>query len=279
MNEFKPRKKEEYYTVGDADAQRKYLGQRTATEWVGFFLPHLDTGMNLLDCGCGVGSITLDLAKIVFPGDVVGIDLDDEQLDFARSEAVKRGVKNVRFEQAGVYRLPFPDSAFDAVLAHTLLMHLNDPPKALREMRRVLKKPGGVIGVFDDDFGSFFFSPPTPLLEKATKMLIQIIEMNGGSPFYSRNLRHLLLESGFTKTEGHAVAAEYYGTLEETKRFADAFVEVVRRQLASKRPPVREYDELPNQKLMDEIITEVKLWGERPDAFHAVMYCAALGWT
>ena len=275
MNEPKPRRKEEFYTVGNTDAQRKYLGQRTAIEWVGFFLPHVNSGMRLLDCGCGVGSITLDLAKIVFPGDVAGIDLDSKQLDFARSEAVKQGIKNVRFEQASVYKLPFPDSSFDAVLAHTLLMHLNDPLKAIKEMRRVLKKPGGVVGVFDDDFGSFFFSPSTPLLEEATKLLIQIIEMNGGSPFYSRNLRHLLLEAGFTKTEGHAVAAEYYGTLEETRRFAGAYVRVIRRQLSSKKID----HDLPDQKLIKEIISEVRKWGDRPDAFHAVMYCAALGWT
>ena len=80
-------KSAEFYTVGDTDAQRKYLGQRTAIDWVGFFIPHLRLGMNLLDCGCGVGSITLDLSRIVDPGNVVGIDLDNEQLNFARSEA------------------------------------------------------------------------------------------------------------------------------------------------------------------------------------------------
>ncbi|MHB8566511.1 MAG: class I SAM-dependent methyltransferase [Nitrososphaerales archaeon] len=276
----KPKRREEHYSVGDAEAQRKYLGQRTAKEWVGFFLPHLKAGMNVLDCGCGVGSITLDLARRVLPGNIVGIDLDKQQLDFAESEAARRGVNNVRFEQASVYKLPFPDSTFDAVLAHTLLLHLNDPPKALKEMRRVLKKPRGVIGVFDDDFGSFFFSPSTPLLEKATKLLIHIIEMNGGSPFYSRNLRHLLLEAGFSKTEGHAVAAEYYGTLEETKRFADAYVRVIRGQLETKKSSSNGYDDqFPDQKLMEEIITEVEMWGNRPDAFHAVMYCAAVGWT
>lgn len=270
------KKNSEFYTVGDTNAQRKYLGHRTASDWVGFFIPHLRRGTNLLDCGCGVGSITLDLATIASPGNVVGIDLDNEQLNFARTEAVRRSVKNVRFEHASVYELPFPDSSFDAVLAHTLLMHLNDPPKALREMRRVLKKPGGVIGVFDDDFGSFFFSPPTPLLEKATKLLINVIELNGGSPFYSRNLRHLLLEAGFNKTEGHAVAAEYYGTLEETKRFADAYIGVIRRQLSK---TIDDDNELPDKGMIEEIIDEVRSWGARSDAFHAVMYCAALGWT
>jgi ubiquinone/menaquinone biosynthesis C-methylase UbiE len=267
---------EEFYSVGDIEAQRTYLGQRKATEWIGFFLPHLRSGMDVLDCGCGVGSITLDLASVVSPGNVTGIDLDIDQIRFARTQAVRRGMSNVVFQQSSVYKLPFRDSAFDAVLAHTLLMHLNDPLGALKEMRRVLKKPSGVIGVFDDDFGSFFFSPPTPLLDKATKMLIQIIEANGGSPFYSRNLRHLLLEAGFEKTEGHAVAAEYYGNLEKTRRFANAYAKVIERQLARSANAA---DKLQDYPQIDEIIAEVQSWGERPDAFHAVMYCAAVGWT
>lgn len=30
---------------------------------------------------------------------------------------------------------------------------------------------------------------------------------NGGDPFYSRHLRALLLQAGFARTEGHALAA------------------------------------------------------------------------
>src|SRR5215467_1957963 len=99
----------ETYTLGDTQAQTTYLESRTAAQWVGFFLPHLRPGMSLLDCGCGGGAITLDLAQIVAPGQVVGIDTDASQLELARTLAAERGATNVRFESASVYDLPFPD--------------------------------------------------------------------------------------------------------------------------------------------------------------------------
>ena len=99
---------EEFYSISDPQAQREYVEVRTAAKWVGFFLPHLRSGMSLLDCGCGMGSITLDLAEIVAPGQVVGIDVDAGQLEGARSLAHRRGVANVHFEVASVYDLPFP---------------------------------------------------------------------------------------------------------------------------------------------------------------------------
>ena len=71
----------EFYSINDAEAQRMYVGVRRARDWVGFFLPHLKKGWSLLDCGCGVGSITLDLAEHVAPGPVIGLDMDEGQLE------------------------------------------------------------------------------------------------------------------------------------------------------------------------------------------------------
>src|SRR5947209_19784679 len=96
---------EEVYMISDRE-QVSYTGTRTAADWVPFLLPHLRTGMSLLDCGCGVGSITLDLAERVAPGQVVGVDLDEGQLAMARVEAERRGLANVRFEVASIYDLP-----------------------------------------------------------------------------------------------------------------------------------------------------------------------------
>src|SRR5258708_5088563 len=115
---------DEFYSISDTEAQRDYVQVRRATKWVAFFLPHLKPGMRLLDCGCCVGSITLDLAEIVAPGHVVGIDRDATQLEVARRHAAERGVTNVTFEVGNVYELSYPDASFDAVLAHTILVHL-----------------------------------------------------------------------------------------------------------------------------------------------------------
>src|SRR5215212_7623854 len=86
------------YSINDSQAQQEYLGGRRADKWISFFLPHLRSGMALLDCGCGVGSITLDLAELVAPGQVVGIDLGETQLNVARQSAQQRQIQNVRFE-------------------------------------------------------------------------------------------------------------------------------------------------------------------------------------
>src|SRR5690349_24911313 len=115
---------QEFYSLNNAEAQRTYVGVRRAKDWVPFLLPHLESGFDVLDCGCGVGSITLDLAELVDPGKVIGVDMDNGQLDIARANAQQRGLTNVTFEQGNVYELRFDSGTFDAVLAHTLLYHL-----------------------------------------------------------------------------------------------------------------------------------------------------------
>jgi ubiquinone/menaquinone biosynthesis C-methylase UbiE len=58
---------DEFYSIADQQAQVAYTQVRRAARWVPFLLPHVRSGMRLLDCGCGVGSITLDLAEIGMP--------------------------------------------------------------------------------------------------------------------------------------------------------------------------------------------------------------------
>ena len=265
----------EFYSLNNTEAQRTYVGVRRAKDWVGFFLPHLKSGDSLLDCGCGVGSITLDLAELVAPGKVIGVDMDEGQLEIARASAKERGLTNVTFEQGNIYQLRFESGRFDAVLAHTLLYHLSDPLSALKALRKMLK-PGGIAAVSDDDFDTLTFSPDHPFAKRITDIWRNVVLFNGGNPFYSRNLRGLMLEAGFTRTEGFAVAAEHYGRLEETRRMArvmhhqfhDPALEnlVVSQGWATK-------DEIV------EILAWLAEWGERPDAFMAIMYCAALGWN
>lgn len=265
----------EFYSLNNAEAQQTYVGVRRAKDWIGFFLPHLQKGFSVLDCGCGVGSITLDIAELVSPGRVIGIDMDEEQLKIARANAEKRGLTNISFEQGNVYRLRFDSSSFDAALAHTLLYHLNDPLNALKELRRVLK-PGGIVAISDDDLSTIRFSPDHPLPRKMIDMMNKVIVFNGGSPYYSPNLRGLLLQAGFARTEGFAVAAEHYGRLDETRRMAY----VMSQQLSD---PVL-LNLVTSQgwatpQEINEMVTWIQEWGERPDAFMAIMYCAALGWN
>lgn len=158
------------------------LALRTASQDAAFFLPSLRPGIRVLDLGCGPGSITVGLAEAVAPGQVVGVDLQPSQVAQAHALGAMRGVMNVRFEVADVYRLPFPDGSFDAAFAHAVLMHLRDPVQALAEVRRVLG-PGGIAGVRDPDWGARLHAPATPLLEQWYALTVRVRQRNGGDPF------------------------------------------------------------------------------------------------
>ena len=115
------------------------------------FLPHLKPGMHVLDIGCGPGTITLDLAALVAPGKVVGIENVEAPLLAARAEAVARSDVSTTFQLGDALKLPFENESFDVVHAHQVLQHLPDPVTALREMVRVCKS-GGWIAARDADY-------------------------------------------------------------------------------------------------------------------------------
>jgi ubiquinone/menaquinone biosynthesis C-methylase UbiE len=103
----------------------------------------------VLDAGCGPGTETLLLTRLVPDGEVVGIDLAAGMVQTAFASAQRRGVRNVAFYQADVARLPDEFEAnFDAVFSFGAFHHYPDPAAAVREMRRVLI-PGGRACVID----------------------------------------------------------------------------------------------------------------------------------
>ncbi len=248
------------------------LAKRTASQDAAFLLPHLRAGIHVLDAGCGPGSITLGLAAVVAPGEVVGIDMQLSVVEQARALAVQRGVSNARFEVANVYELPFPDGSFDAAFANTVLQHLREPVRALAELRRVLR-PGGIAGVCDQDFGAHLIAPETPLLQQWSSLLERVRQHHGANISIGRHLRRLLLEAGFVRAEAGA-SIRSSGSLEETRQLAAYFKA---RFPGNARTALAEG--WVDQATVDAIVAEIDAWAERPDAFQAATFCHALGWV
>src|SRR5918997_431374 len=107
-----PSKESESYTHGHHESVLRAHRARTAQNSAGFLLPHLRDDMSLLDVGCGPGTVTADLARVLAGGEVVGVDAAPQVLDAARQHAEALGFPNVRFEEATAYELPFDDETF-----------------------------------------------------------------------------------------------------------------------------------------------------------------------
>jgi ubiquinone/menaquinone biosynthesis C-methylase UbiE len=264
----------ETYTHGYSEEARQFFGSRTAAREADFFVPHLRPGTRVLDCGSGPGSITVDFASIVAPGEVVGIDIAESQVEAGRELAEARRVDNVRFERASVYELPFPDRSFDAAFANHVIEHLSDPVRALKEVRRVLK-PGGVFGMCNDDWDTLLIEPSTPLLRSAIQLFLRVAEHNGADLRRGRHNRRLLREAGFVRTEGYA-RLTCFGTNEVTRRMANltpvqfrdpGFVATVVTQGWA------------DEATLDAMVADFAAWGEDPDAYWAQINPAALGWV
>jgi SAM-dependent methyltransferase len=266
----------ELYTLRDHAACEALFAQRSAGEDAAFFLPYLRPGLRMLDCGSGPGSLTCDLAAVVAPGEVIGVDIQAAQVDRARTLARERGVAGARFAVGSIYALPFVDASFDGAFAHMLLMHLRNPLRALRELRRVLK-PGGVVGIADNHWGVWHFYPSTPRLTAMQALRIRAFQFRGGSPFYAGEQRELLLRAGFVRAEASAAfEAQGAGSLAKTRQLVSLHAAALRSPAFMRTVVGQGW---ASQAEIDAMHEEVLAWGERPDAFLLLTRCTAVGWN
>ncbi|HET9713910.1 MAG TPA: methyltransferase domain-containing protein [Pyrinomonadaceae bacterium] len=100
-------------------------------------------GDTVLDVAGGPGEPSLTIAEKVGPaGSVMCTDAVAEMVAAAESEAARRGVKNIQFQQCEADSLPFENNSFDAAVSRLGVMFFPDPVAALREMLRVTKTEG-----------------------------------------------------------------------------------------------------------------------------------------
>ena len=105
----------------------------------------LRIGQAVLEVGCGEGGNLVNVLAgcPATPRLVVGLDLFEKKLAFARTQAVP-----ARFVCADARALPFRDRAFDVVLCRDLLHHLDEREPALEELRRVTR-PDATIWIVE----------------------------------------------------------------------------------------------------------------------------------
>lgn len=104
-------------------------------------------GARVLDVGCGTGALTEALLA-TRPSSLVGVDLSPAFVEEARR---RHGAAGARFEVADAREIPLPDASVDVAASALVLNFVPEPPRMLREMRRVLA-PGGALAVYVWDY-------------------------------------------------------------------------------------------------------------------------------
>jgi SAM-dependent methyltransferase len=94
-------------------------------------------GQSILDVGCGLGTYVQAFRR--FSQDVYGIDIDEDKLIEGSRDLPNLSV-------ASAEDLPFPEGAFDVVLSHEVIEHVQDDRRAVAEAVRVLRRPGTATG-------------------------------------------------------------------------------------------------------------------------------------
>jgi len=247
------------YTHGHHDSVLRSHRWRTAENSAAYLLGRLAPGTSVLDVGCGPGTITADLARLVAPGRVVGVDL--------ASVADVAPADNLEFQVGDGYDLPFADDAFDVVHAHQVLQHLADPVAALRQMRRVCR-PGGTVAVRDGDYSAFTWYPADPRLDQWLTVYLAVARANGGEPDAGRYLLSWAHAAGFEDVEPGA-SVWCFATPDDRAWWGGLWADRMTESAVGDRAVELGLVDRPG---LAELAAGWRAWADHPDGWFAVLH-------
>lgn len=258
------------YPAGHHESVLRSHLSRTAQNSAQHLIPHLKPGMTILDVGCGPGTITTSLGALVGPsGSVIGLDPSAEVVEQARK--ANSECDNVTFQVGDASRLRFGDSTFDAVHCHQVLQHVSDPVSLLREMRRVVKKEGGIVSLREGDLpGSVMYPDTDNTYARFIDIYTKTAKASGADPSTGRKLHVHLRKAGFkTKEVDVQAKAMMYGANKpaEAKWWGDSWAD---RCLKSGFYDSATQGGHATHEQMQEVAMNWKRWGESEDAWWAM---------
>ncbi len=161
---------------------------------------HHDTvypaGSSVLEVGCGVGAQTAIMAR-KNPGTIFTcIDISQASINAAEALLARGKIRNVKFEKADIFELPFKAESFDHIFVCFVFEHLHNPVEALLRLKKILKREG-TITVIEGDHGSTFFYPESRAAQQAVSCLVHLQARLGGNSLVGRQLFPLLKNAGF----------------------------------------------------------------------------------
>lgn len=126
-------------------AQKTVVDFQIATENLSKLLcdfAQIKDGMKILDVGCGFGGTIASLNERFSNLQLVGVNIDNRQLERARKLVLPQNNNQIEFVCASASELPFEDNYFDVVLAVECIFHFPSRDAFFQQAQRVLKPQG-----------------------------------------------------------------------------------------------------------------------------------------
>lgn len=249
-----------YYNKGYKKSISDTHATRTVENSVRYITKVLKPEFKVLDVGCGPGSITIDIAKnyLTEGGSIIGVEPTKEIIDTANNlkQSIAADLDNISFQIGSIYNLPFEDNTFDLVHAHQVIVHLEDPIKALKELARVAK-PGKFVTVKDGDLESMIFDPPK--YDVLGEYNIMSAKNRGSTDVKSgRKLLRRAIEAGYKSNNITTSSSTMLFTgVEKEKR---VWGELLIKRVEGGGEVLVADDEKKNEELKQEVVKTLKEW-------------------
>jgi ubiquinone/menaquinone biosynthesis C-methylase UbiE len=143
----------------DETSSSKIFDERTVEVDYRTILPLLRAGLNVLDVGCGTGSISNGIAKYISPnGHITGIDNTAHFIE--KGKETYQATENLTLRHVDLFDFDTSEK-FDLIVSARTLQWLSNPEAAIERMKQLLK-PGGVLSILDYSHSDLEWNPHPP---------------------------------------------------------------------------------------------------------------------
>lgn len=213
------------------------------TKYMGGLFSELDdlsTVQRVLDVACGPGGWAQEVAFTYPTMEVVGFDISNAMVKYARAQASVQGLDNATFHVMDLQqRWDFPDQSFDFVNSRFITFIPEVAWHHLAQEAGRITRPGGYIRLTETEWWCLSTSPA---LEEFTNIITRSIKLQGGFSTTGRftgvlpMLGQLLHEAGCnevnykTHTIDHSYGTEAY---ESFRRDAEVIFKLAQPQMVT----------------------------------------------
>jgi len=219
------------YLRRSREIYRRYLESKPWLNQLYSSFLNIKPGQKIVDVGCGLGDFTRQLARLSNQkASILGIDSNEKSIRAAITDTKKaRLSKSVSYKLGDVYAIPLEDGYADLTCCRTLLMHLTEPLKAVKEMARVTK-PGGSVVALEGGKMSAFHDPDdeefTKLAEQGYDAWVNGIRKLEGKEFrIGEKLPGILRKAGLSNIKAE-VQADAWLYSDPRRRLSDVKAEL-----------------------------------------------------